>query len=144
MKTRKPYCSNKNITMKIRCNGHIEQINQDGWKIIKIYGKPFERGFAHGYLLFRELLRVKTVFSFLLENEMNISYEDYMRVSNKIIKPIIKSKFPELYQELKGISHGANKAGANISTNFIIAWNSYMSIYSHFTPFLISNADFSA
>ena len=42
------------------------------------------------------------------------------------------NKYPELYQELKGISKGAYRAGVHISTDYLIAWNSYMSLYSYF------------
>jgi len=45
------------IYTKDKLNGKI--LGEDaGWKMIKIYGKPYDRGFAHGYLLKKDLQRV--------------------------------------------------------------------------------------
>ena len=55
----------KNVTRKNqtshKLNGKITE-EKAGWKSIHIYGDPFERGYAHGYLLSNELLRVKESF----------------------------------------------------------------------------------
>ena len=43
----------KTTHKRICVNGTIDEVNE-GWKTITIYGEPYERGFAHGYLLKNE------------------------------------------------------------------------------------------
>jgi hypothetical protein len=121
-----------NKTQKNKIQGHILNENNQGWKSIYIYGDAFDRGFAHGFLLKNELVRVKKVFEFLVKHELKMSFKEYISTSNKIIKPIVKEKYPEIYQEIRGISKGAKKGGLNISVDYLIGWNAYMSLYSHF------------
>jgi hypothetical protein len=99
-----------------------------GWKMLRIYGKPYDRGFAHGFLLKKDLKRVLRTLPFLVEELMHIKFSEYLKKSNKLIKPQVIKHFPEYYQELQGISAGAQRAGLTISTDFLIAWNSHMSL----------------
>lgn len=108
------------------------QKQTEGWINITIYGEPYERGFAHGYLLKEELKRVKTVFPFLITDVIGESVSNYMKECNRLIKPILKKHFPEYYTEIVGISAGAKKAGLDISVNELIGWNAYMSMFSYF------------
>jgi hypothetical protein len=103
-----------------------------GWKMLRIYGEPYERGFAHGYLLKKDLKRVLKTFPFLVEEVIKVKYSDYIKQSNVQIKPQIKKHFPEYYAELKGISDGAKAAGVDMSVDFLIGWNSHMSLTYHF------------
>jgi hypothetical protein len=111
--------------------GFLQQ-STEGWVNITIYGGPYERGFAHGYLLKNELRRVKTVFPFLITDVIEVSVSNYMKECSRLIKPILKKHFPEYYTEIVGISAGAKKAGLDISVNVLIGWNAYMSMYSYF------------
>ena len=122
----------KNTQSEQNIQGKIINETTEGWKVLSIFGEPYERGFAHGYLLKNELVKVKKVFLFLLKNELKVSYSTYMRDSNRIIKPIMRKEYPEYYEEIKGISHGAKKAGLDISVNFLIGWNAYVSLYSYY------------
>jgi hypothetical protein len=128
IKTVKKYKKNQPYQIK----GSIIHQNKEGWTILKIYGEPYERGFAHGYLLSSQLVKCKNVFSYFLKSNLKISLSTYMKVVRTIIKPIIKEKYSEFYKEMIGISRGAKKAGSNISIDFIVAWNSYLSLYSYF------------
>ena len=120
-----------NIYTKDKINGKI--LREDaGWKMLKIYGKPYDRGFAHGYLLKKDLKRVMIILPFLVKEFIHISFSDYIKKSNETIKPQVKQKFPEYYEELQGISDGAKKAGLRISVDFLVAWNSHMSLSFHF------------
>lgn len=112
-------------------NGFIHD-KKEGWVNITIYGDPYERGFAHGYLLKTELKRVLKVFPFLITDVIEVSVSNYMKQCTRLIKPILKNKFPEFYKEIVGISDGAKKAGVEISVNTLIGWNAYMSMYSYF------------
>ena len=123
----------KNVTRKNqtthKLNGVITE-EKAGWKSIHIYGDPFERGYAHGYLLSNELLRVKESFSFILKIALDVTLGSFMDTSKSKINPIIKKHYPELFDEIRGISAGARRAGVFVSVDFIIAWNSFMSLYS--------------
>ena len=123
---------NKTIKSYFKENINGEIIEKEaGWIKIKIYGEPYKRGFAHGYLLKNELKRVLNVFPFLIEESKSIKFTEFLKKSNKLIIPQIKKHHPEFYEEIKGISDGSKKAGLIISINFLIAWNSYMSL-SHY------------
>jgi hypothetical protein len=123
---------NNNTKKNINIKGSLINENSEGWKIIHIYGNAFERGFAHGVLLYKELKRVLKTVPFIVKKTLRISMNKYIKTSNKIIKPILIREFPEFFDEIRGISAGARKCGISVSTDFLISWNSYMSLYSYF------------
>ena len=45
---------------------------KEGWIKIRIYGKSYERGYAHGFLLHKELTEVKRSFTFLVNKYIKI------------------------------------------------------------------------
>jgi hypothetical protein len=122
-----------NITKKShKIQGHIIA-KKEGWNVIHIYGNAFDRGFAHGALLSCELLRIQTVIlPFLVKKYIKIPFAKYMQKSNRTIKPIIAKKFPEFYQEICGISQGAYQMGKEVTIDFLIAWNSFLTLYDVF------------
>jgi len=131
--TKKINSANNKKTKKNPCvNGNVINENKEGWKIVHIYGNPFERGIAHGFLLYKELKRVIKTLSFIVKKSLGISMTKYIKTSNKVIKPILMREFPEYYDEIRGISVGAKKHGVEVSVDFLISWNSYMSLYSYF------------
>lgn len=103
-----------------------------GWKAIHIKGEPFERGFAHGVLLYKELRRLKQVFPFVIREQLDKNLDEYMKKANSLLHNIIKTDFPEYYQEIIGISKGAKSMGVNISVDFLIGWNGYMSMGDYY------------
>lgn len=124
----------KNITRKIRkpnLSGKILK-EKEGWKVVHIYGEPHQRGFAHGSLLCVELQRVKDAMDFYIRDQIHVSTSKYFQRSEKIITPILKNKYPEFYQEIQGISEGAKSKGVDVSVEFLIGWNAFMSLYDLF------------
>lgn len=119
----------KNSLLKI--SGNILS-KREGWTILNIYGEPYQRGFAHGYLLSNELKESINSFAFIVENELLIPFEKYLNVCTEIIKPIIVNDYPEYYEEIRGISEGALSKKINVSIDYLIAWNSLLSMYSYF------------
>ena len=117
---------------KTPINGRVLEKEKEGWKIVEVFGEPFEMGYAHGYLLHDELREIKKTFPFIVKNELKISFSPYVEKSNVLIKPVLKTKYPDLYQEIRGISQGAKKRGLDISVDFLISWNAYMSLQSVF------------
>lgn len=128
---KKPNTPNKpNKTKKtIQHNGKIID-KKEGWIVLQVYGDAYQRGFAHGYLLHNELKRTMHVFNFFLKNELKISHQKYLKIVKTKIEPKIRTNYPEFYEEMRGISKGAKAAGEIISVEFILAWNSYITIYS--------------
>lgn len=103
----------------------------DGWKVIHVYGDPFERGYAHGYLLRKEMSEIPRILKFVVKHELEVSkYEEYSRLCKDTVKPIIQRHFPEFYEEMKGMVRGAKCPSINIDT--IIEWNCVLSMFSHF------------
>ena len=111
--------------------GQVLQENQQGWKVVSIQGTPHERGFAHGYLLYQELKNVVKKFPFIVRNELYVSYKKYLSICQRTIEPIVKSHYPEFYQELQGIADGSTYAGYPITIHVLVAWNAFMSMYEY-------------
>lgn len=122
---------NHKSKLKYIINGQISNENLQGWKTLHVWGEPFERGFAHGVLLYKELKRVKKSLSFMVKTQIEVKFSEYMAVVKQIIFPIVK-KYPEYYEEICGISAGAKYKNINISIEFIIAWNAFVTLYSYF------------
>ena len=125
MTTRKRQSSKNQISI----NGKLLE-EKAGWKKIHIYGEPYERGFAHGVLLFRELNRIKKGLAFMVNEYFGIELSEYVKQTNELILPTLKSDYPEFYTELEGISAGAKRKGTMLSTEYLVAWNSILSIFS--------------
>jgi hypothetical protein len=130
------FLDKKNITQTKRpldkIHGNIIDENNSGWKVVHIYGEPYERGFAHGYLLHKEISKSIKTLVFLCKESVGVSFSKYLKTSNRIMKPILKKHYPEYYEEIRGISAGARRKGADVRVDVLIAWNSYMSLYSYF------------
>lgn len=126
---------NKNNTTrknKRLISGKILNSNNEGWIIVEIYGNAYERGYAHGYLLYKQLHLLTTMLPFIIEKVLNVTFKQYNSICNVNITPIVREKYSEYYDELRGISAGAHDHGVNISIDFLIAWNSYTSLDSYF------------
>jgi hypothetical protein len=121
---------------KTQKNNKITKKN--GWILISIKGSPYERGFQHGETLSNELLEIHDMFPKFVRKEMEFSLNTYMEKCKKLI-PIIKTDCSEIYEEIQGIVDGYNSINNNkkikpITLEFIVAWNSMVSIWkSHLT-----------
>jgi len=104
----------------------------EGWKTVHIYGEPYERGYAHGYLLAAELRRVKKLLPFLVKYQLQETSRDFHRANRKIMFPLLKRVYPEYWHEIRGICAGSRRAGVDISMDTLIGWNAYVSLYSYF------------
>ena len=106
---------------------------KEGWIVLKIYGAAFERGFAHGHLLKNELKKVMYSLPFLVKKTLKTNMTTYLDTCKKEISPIVEKSFNEFYLELSGISAGAKSNGLTISVDYLIAWNSFLSLGGYFT-----------
>jgi hypothetical protein len=106
--------------------------SHSSWKFLSIQGTPYERGKQHGKALSHELRRVFHVLEFAVAKEFNVSLSTFYHVCKTNISPIVKHEFPEFYEEIKGIVHGAKEKGIHIHIDHLIAWNSYLSMAEYF------------
>jgi len=97
------------------------------WIHLIISGSPYDRGYQHGKQVAHLFPRIKTIISFLVKEHFKISYHAYETTTTKIIKPQIKHLYPEFFEEIRGIAKGSHT-----SIDFIIAWNSLLSMYSYY------------
>ena len=111
--------------MKIK-NGFRYELN--GWVYIHIQGKPFERGFAHGYLLAKEIAEALRIIKFSLYDTHGLKMEFFEEVANYLFKHIIDDDFNEILEEIEGITKGANARGANVNLSQILLLNNYSSL----------------
>jgi hypothetical protein len=95
-----------------------------GWVVAEIRGDAYERGYAHGVLLYKELRRIVKSLPFIVKKYFKTSLSNYIKVCKQEVKQVIKNDFPEIYEEMRGISHGAKKMGIHFSVDALIAWNS--------------------
>lgn len=132
-KTRHRRKTRKTTKCGRKINGHIIA-KKEGWIIAQIHGEPYERGFAHGYLLHKELVNIDKLLKFTIRNQYgkNTDYAKYSAACSKYIVPVLLRDFPEYYAEIEGISAGAKSAGVSISVKLLIEWNATSSMYSYF------------
>jgi len=109
----------------IKMNDFVKR--KEGWIQITIKGEPYERGFQHGHLLSHQFSHIKTVLAFLVKTFFDITLTAYIEQCAKLIKPKIMSEYPEFFEEIRGISEGAN-----VTIDFLIGWNSLLSMYSYY------------
>jgi hypothetical protein len=107
-------------------NGNSYEIN--GWKYISISGKPRERGYAYGYLCVEDFKKIQNVLSFLMMEAYGKDWIEFIKEISDGFKDMTEKDFPELYEEMLGITEGLKAGGCKTTIDEIIAWNFYCSI----------------
>ena len=102
-------------------------LKKGGWIILTIRGNPYQRGFVHGFSLHLELKKVLKSFPIMIERSNHQSLNSYLEQTTRIILPIVRQYFPEIYEEIVGIRDGSISAGTPISLEFLIGWNVFCS-----------------
>ena len=102
-------------------NGYKHYIN--GWNYVAIWGKPYDRGFAHGTLMKDEIKEAIDTMKWSLLDSQGFDEDFFIKFSNFLFKDATKNDFPELYEELEGISKGSG-----IHIDEIILWNNSSSL----------------
>lgn len=104
---------------------------KDGWIHLEVGGTPYEIGFAHGTLLRRHFKQVLKVLPFNVAQELKIPYADYLRDCKRLFGPILEEEeWSFIKEELRGIVAGASTPG--ITYDFLVAWNSYLSMCTYY------------
>ena len=107
-------------------NGSSYQMN--GWKYISIYGKPRERGYAYGSLCVDDFKEIQRILVFLMMEAYGKEWSYFVEEISKGFKEMTEKEFPELYEEMMGITEGLVQGGCKTTIDEIIAWNFYCSI----------------
>jgi hypothetical protein len=102
----------------------------NGWTYLSVKGSPSERGYAHGYLVAKELKDIFKMLEFNFYEDYGIKRDVFSDVVGQIWGPIIQTNYPELYEEIVAITKGANAGGCKISLDEMIMWNCFVSIDS--------------
>jgi hypothetical protein len=106
----------------------------NGWIYLSIYGDPYKRGVAHGYLVSRELAQIMTMLEFSLYEDYGRTFAFFCEMSDDLFRPQIEANFPEFYEEMRGIAVGAKQPLARI-----VFWNCFVSfdyLFSHLSDVL--------
>jgi len=144
MRTR-TFRKNKNINLKIKnktrkinrrlISGHVVQ-DKNGWKMVYLHGNAYDRGYAHGFLLYREIKKAMRNFEFFLQETFRTTLSEFVKTAVVKIKPTVVRNYPEITQEMNGICNGYNAHNKNrrkpLTFDKLLAWNSIMSLYDDF------------
>jgi hypothetical protein len=104
---------------------------KNGWIYLHIEGKPFERGFQHGYLMAKEISEAKRIEKFMINWNTGKEYPFFVEK----VKSMFKSKIDQEYmEEIEGIAIGAKKAGEDIKCEDILWLNASIEILGYWYP----------
>ena len=85
---------------------------QDGWIVLHIEGKPYERGYQHGRLMSKEIAALLRCFATTQgPRAPTEAWESTRTLTNALF---LRRMAPEYLEEMKGIAEGASAAGARI------------------------------
>jgi hypothetical protein len=118
------------LYMKIKNGIRYEK---NGWIYISIKGNPSALGYAHGYLVAKEIKEIFRMLDFIIYNDYGYKREMFSDIVGGIWGPVIEKNYPEYYEEIVGITKGANAGGAKVSVDDMILWNCFASVDSFFS-----------
>jgi hypothetical protein len=103
----------------------------NGWVFLHIEGKPFIRGFQHGYLLAKEIAE-----SLRVEKHMNWwnTGKEWSFFVEQTLRMFGPKTDPEFREEMEGIAAGARKAGIEVSYGDILLLNASTEIIDYWYP----------
>ena len=116
--------------MKIKNGLRYEK---NGWTYLSIKGQPSAIGYAHGYLLAKEIKEIFTMLDFALYEDYGYKREMFSDIVGGIWGPIIAKNYPEYYEEIAGITKGANAGGCKLTVADLLMWNCFASVDAFFS-----------
>jgi hypothetical protein len=103
----------------------------NGWVYLHIEGKPFARGFQHGYLLAKEIAESLRIEKYITWWETARKWPFFVEKTLGMFSPRIE---PEYREEMEGITAGARKAGIEVSYGDIVLLNASAEIFGYWYP----------
>ena len=110
------------------------KLEKNGWIYVHIEGEPRERGRQHGRHVHEELKKAIDTTKFYCLYDYGKDWEFFIDSSKKIYEPVVREKYPELYEEMEGIAEGCKEKGYDISVSEIICWNANLVIFDYWWP----------
>ena len=129
MTTRRKRPTSRGSQKSTKVNGTISRGN--GWITVCIYGAPFDRGFAHGYLLYKELDTLYPILKYLIKTYYKTTFAEYLARCKASIHPHLENlEWGFIEQELRGICAGYQKRSRSkkVSYDVLVGWNAYLSM----------------
>jgi hypothetical protein len=105
-----------------------------GWQIMHVFGSAYDRGFAHGYFLSKELHHIFNTLPLIVKTIYRVDWERFVHTSNTEIFPVVKREFREWFDECTGIVAGAKAVNVDLNIHEIIAWNAFESLVAILVP----------
>ena len=112
--------------MKKVKNGISYELN--GWRYVSVRGNPKERGYAYGFLIADIMKEVHEMLTYVVYQDYGRTWDYFIEVGSRILKPTIMEKFPEFYEEMEGVAEGVNAGGVKTTVDEILAWNNYFTL----------------
>lgn len=107
------------------------RFDKNGWVYIHIEGKPYDRGFQHGYLAAPEIGKALRSLEYLTYQQTGKKWEFFVGAAAKLWANRIGKEYLE---EIKGIADGATKAGTKVTWQEILAWNGHEELTDYWWP----------
>lgn len=126
-------------TVKTRDNGFLEM--NKGIKVLHLSGKPYERGYQHGFLLAKEISEVIpdsiTGAAAVIALALGCSHSEAIEVMMKGKRSAEGYVPPEFKEEMRGIADGIAAQGSTLDYDDIVLWNTMYDqwcFYAHPDP----------
>ena len=121
----------ESFNLKIKKYGKGFRFEKNGWIYVHIEGKPYERGFQHGYLVAGELKEIMRTIKFIVYWNTGKKWEFFKKAAEEMYSRKIEGEFLE---EIKGIADGAKAAGTDITWQDILTWNGFYELLNYWWP----------
>jgi hypothetical protein len=105
--------------------------DKNGWIILHIEGKPFERGFQRGYLTASEIDEFLKTMEFLDKFETAKDPAFFVKASAKLFKNKVSKEYVE---EMKGMVAGMQKAGKKVTFDEMLFMNGFIDVVWYWWP----------
>ncbi len=112
-------------------SGMAYRFDRNGWVYLHIEGKPYERGYQHGYLLSPEIKEIMRSLKYLTYWNTGKKWEFFVDAARRMHAKFIDKEYLD---EIKGIAAGATAAGTRVSWQEILAWNAYEELTDYWWP----------
>lgn len=101
---------------------------ENGWIRVTVKGTPYQIGYSNGALLATEMKEIFKMLDFSLFDTYGFDRSFFADVISTLFRSQIENRFPEYFEEMKGITDGVNDRGVKLTLNDIILWNCYYSL----------------
>ena len=122
----------------------------DGWVFLHAEGKPFERGYQHGYLLAGELREALRGIRYLIHQDTGVPFDWFARNARAMYEDMLRGNYggklddgsgAEIIEEMEGIVAGANanRKGADpeVTLADLLGWNAYPEMICQWWPAVV-------